>query len=291
MSPFGPLLCLLVSVFYESVFGQSQIDWCEVKKQHCGFNSHIACMPNGFPTQTTNCQNVKLLPMNSTMKNLILDMHNSFRQQIASGGNSKFPQAKKLAVIEWDDTLQFLAEKQVSYCSFEHDQCRATPNYPNSGQNLYYKSTALQYPNASKALVDGMTSWFDEWKDARSGLVDKLLWDDRPVFHFTVMVHEKNNRVGCGMIQYQSTWGSWIMDSFMLTCNYQYTNALSEPVYTRGSPCSECTCSAQYPALCAGSGGAGTTTTPRTTTTTRATTTTTTTPRTTTTTSRPCFVR
>lgn len=306
MSPFGPLLFLVLALACSSIVGQSQIDWCQVKQQYCGSSYHIACMPNNFPTQTNDCLNVQLVLMNATLKNQILNTHNAYRQEIASGSNPKFPQAKKLAVIEWDDTLQFLAEKHVSYCSFEHDECRATPQYPLSGQNLYYQ-TMWNMPNASSALEDGMEAWFEEWEIARAGVVDNLVWDDWEAYHFTVMVNDRNNRVGCGLIKYTTMMGTWVMDSFMLTCNYQYTNMMSTPVYTRGSPCSECTCSAQYPALCAGSGGAGTTsstTTPATTTTTKATTTTTTKPTTTTTkattttkstttttTGRPCFVR
>lgn len=294
MSPPRPLLFLVLALACSPTLGQSEVNWCQVRQQYCGSSKHIACMPNNFPTEPRDpedCLNVQLVPMNSTLKNVILNKHNAYRQEIASGNNPKFPQAEKLAVMEWDDTLQFLAEKHVSYCSFEHDECRATPQYPLSGQNLYYQ-TLWNEPSAIAALENGMEAWFEEWKIARAGVTDNLMWNDWQAYHFTVMVNDKNNRVGCGLIQYTTLMGTWVMDSFMLTCNYQYTNMVGTPVYTRGIPCSGCTCSAEYPDLCAGSGGGGagtttSTTTPKTTTTTKPTTTT----KSTTTSDRPCFVR
>lgn len=255
---------LLFALFASTVL--AQVDWCQVKTQYCAGREHIACEPNSFPYDS-GCTNVQLLPMNSTFKDLILKRHNEYRQQIASGSNSKFPTAKKMGVIEWDDTLQFVAEKHAIHCSFQHDQCRATPAYPKSGQNLYYMATAMQYANATNAVNEGLNAWFVEWQDARAGIVDNLLSSDSAAFHFTVMVNDNNNKVGCGLIQYNMYWSGYTFDAFQLTCNYQYTNMLSEPMYVRGTPCSQCTCSAQYPALCAGSAQAPTTTSSTTTTT------------------------
>lgn len=247
MAPFGSTLLILGGILISSAV--AQVNWCQVQSQYCGQSQHIACEPNSFPTGA-ECENVRVLPMNSTLKNLILDKHNAYRQQIASGSNSKFPSGKKMAVMEWDDTLQFVAEKHVSHCSFQHDECRATPQYPNSGQNLYYMATAMQYPNASRAIDEGLTAWFEEWQIARAGLVDGLAWDDWEAFHFTVMVNDKNGKVGCGLIQYNYDYYYWTFDAFMLTCNYEYTNMINQPMYVRGTPCSQCTCSAKYSALC-----------------------------------------
>ena len=251
--------CLLPVVLAQD---PSTVNWCQVQTDMCNGQGHIGCPTSVFPITPTSqvCTNVRLLPMNSTLKNLILDKHNAYRQQIASGSNTKFGAAQKLAVMEWDDTLQYLAEKHVSKCSFQHDYCRKTPLFPYSGQNLYYMGTAMQYQNASRAIDQGLAAWFDEWKIARAGAIDNLIFDDWQAFHFTVMVNDKNNKVGCGLIQYNYQSGSWLMDGFMLTCNYQYTNMLNQPMYTRGTPCSTCTCSALYPSLCIPASGANPTT-------------------------------
>lgn len=247
MVSFGGVALTLAGFFLSSVVAQT--NWCQVQSQYCGGSQHIACEPNSFPT-STECDNVRLLPMNSTLKNLILNKHNAYRQQIASGSNTKFPSAKKLSVVQWDDTLQFVAEKHVAHCSFQHDQCRATPQYPNSGQNLYYSATAMQYANASQTVEEALAAWFDEWEIARSGIVDNLVYNDWEAFHFTVMINDNHNKVGCGLIEYNFDYWGYTFDAFMLTCNYGYTNMINQPVYVRGTPCSQCTCSAQYPALC-----------------------------------------
>ena len=216
------------------------------------------------------------MPMTSTLKNFILDKHNQFRQQIASGSNSKFPSAKDMHVMQWDDTLQFLAETHVSHCSFQHDQCRATPDYPYAGQNLYYKATSQANPNATAAVESGLNSWFNEWTIADPNIVDSIQWEMWRAFHFSVMVHDQNNNVGCGLLKYNYMSGSYEMNSYMLTCDYGYTNMLNEPMYLTGTPCSECTCSTTYPALCETQAVAITTTASPTTTSTSAPTTTTT---------------
>lgn len=247
MFSFGVILCFLGTAFLSTVVGQ--VNWCQVQSQYCNGQQHIACSTNTFPTSTT-CLNVKVLPMNSTLKNLILNRHNEYRQQIASGSNSKFPKAQKMTVMQWDDTLQFLAETHVAHCTFQHDQCRATPNYPYSGQNLYYTATSAQYSSASNAISNGLSSWFDEWKVAPAAIVNQLQWSMSAAFHFSVMVNDRNNRVGCGLLQYQYYSGRTLMNAFMLTCNYQYTNMIGQPMYTTGTPCSQCTCSTTYKQLC-----------------------------------------
>lgn len=239
-------------------FATAQVDWCAVQSQHC-WGQHIACpVNNNFPT-TTSCFNVELVPMTSSLKGFILNRHNEYRQQIASGSNSEFPEAQKMTVMQWDDTLQFLAETHVSHCTFQHDDCRATPDFPYSGQNLYYTATSGTNTNATAAAEKGLKSWFEEWKVADPDIVDSIEWEMWAAFHFSIMVHDQNNYVGCGLLKYSYMSGSTQMNSFMLTCNYEYTNMLSEPMYVRGTPCSQCTCSTTYPSLCvaAGSGSGG----------------------------------
>lgn len=226
-------------------------NWCEVQISLCAGREHIACLPNSFP-YSKQCENVTLLHMNDSLKATILDYHNHFRNEIALGRIGNFPQAKRMGVMKWDDTLQYLAEQHVSHCTFAHDQCRATHTYPRSGQNIFLQGTFNVYPNATDAVVRGINAWFEEWKDARVTVVDRITEDQSKAFHFTVMVNDQNNRVGCGMIKYLFRQSNDYFDGIMLTCNYQYTNVLDEAMYSKGPPCSACTtpCSRQYPGLC-----------------------------------------
>lgn len=54
--------------------------------------------------------------------------------------------------------------------------------------------------------------------------------------HFTVMVNDKNNAVGCALVLHESN--GYKMD--YLVCNYGYTNVLGQQVYEPGWPASKC---------------------------------------------------
>lgn len=54
--------------------------------------------------------------------------------------------------------------------------------------------------------------------------------------HFTVMVNDKNNAVGCAMVRYQANGYKYNY----LVCNYGYTNVLGQQVYESGQTASRC---------------------------------------------------
>lgn len=58
----------------------------------------------------------------------------------------------------------------------------------------------------------------------------------KQIGHFTVMVNDKNNAIGCASVRYQE-------NNFYyryLVCNYGFTNILDRPVYEKGEPASKC---------------------------------------------------
>lgn len=250
------LLIVSFVTFIASLFAtysQLRIDWCEVERRYCSGKKHIACEPNSF-AYNDRCKNASLLPMSAAQKNLIVHLHNHYRNEIAGGRIKKFPEAKRMGEMKWDDTLQHLAGVHAKHCTFAHDECRAPPQYPYSGRNIFYQATLGYVPNATDAIERGLKGWFEEWQEAKPSLVDKLTADQTQVFHFTVMSHDKNNRVGCAMIEYlaEEQQSKTPFDAFLLTCNYEYTNVLNEPMYEKGKACSSCPsgCSPIYKALC-----------------------------------------
>lgn len=58
----------------------------------------------------------------------------------------------------------------------------------------------------------------------------------KAIGHFTVMVNDKNNAVGCAMIRHQENGFKYRY----LVCNYGYTNILGRPVYEKGPTGSKC---------------------------------------------------
>lgn len=246
------LICALALVAVVSA--QSTIDWCAVKTQFCGANPHIACLPNNF-TATGLSTNPQSVVLTQTMKDNILNAHNMYRNDVAGGewSNMSFTAAAKMGEMKWDTTLEYVANAHAAYGEFKHDSCRATPSYPYSGQNLYlYMSSAANF-NYETAVSQASKSWFKELYTvpANPAMLDKLLASHMGAGHFSVMVNDKNNFVGCSASTFKFNNGGTWWFSLMVTCNYQYTNMLNNPVYVRGTPCSSCTCSTTYPNLCA----------------------------------------
>lgn len=58
----------------------------------------------------------------------------------------------------------------------------------------------------------------------------------KKIGHFTVMVNDKNNAIGCAMIRHQERGFKYRY----LVCNYGYTNILGRPVYEKGAAGSKC---------------------------------------------------
>lgn len=70
--------------------------------------------------------------------------------------------------------------------------------------------------------------------------------------HFTVMVADKNNRVGCAVARFTQAGQSGGQKTSLTACNYSYTNLSGLPIYRKGPVASECKTGTnpRYPALC-----------------------------------------
>lgn len=232
-----PILGLVAGLL--TTLTQSKTNWCAVQEKYCSGKEHVGCEPNSFP-HNPECRNITLVPMDSRTKHLIVTLHNSLRNEIAGGRIEGFPQAMQMRQMRWDDKLEELAQAHVMHCEFKHDQCRATPEYPFSGQNIFYQASIGYETDPREAIDRGIRAWFDEWKETKPSVIEKLTQDQSKVFHFTVMANDQNNYLGCAMIKYLTPENGEMMDGFLLTCNYQFTNVLGQKVYEKGKSCSGC---------------------------------------------------
>lgn len=70
-----------------------------------------------------------------------------------------------------------------------------------------------------------------------------LFISSMPLAHFSLMVKEANNKIGCCAIKYTTGEGnsvSRLTFAQSLTCNYRETNLLSVPTFSTGEPASRC---------------------------------------------------
>lgn len=234
------------------------IDWCSVQKKYCGEKLHIGCKPNHIPQG--NCTNSNIIEITDKLKELIVNRHNEYRSFLASGFLNGLPPAKQMQEMKWDPTLAYLATLHVQNCQFQHDQCRSTPKNHFAGQNLGAYSSTILDSNLERGIRDMIKHWFEEFKDTPISLIGKFSSPvNKTVGHFTAIVREHNNKIGCALIRFQEIKSERLWYSTMFTCNYAESNIIEKAVYAEGKPCSGCegknsdgtmVCSRKYTNLC-----------------------------------------
>uniref|UniRef100_A0A1A9W9C0 SCP domain-containing protein n=1 Tax=Glossina brevipalpis TaxID=37001 RepID=A0A1A9W9C0_9MUSC len=202
---------------------------------------HVACnKKNEFASK---CVNPKMVELN---KGLFVDEHNKKRNLVAGGGVAKLKPACRMATMTWDDELAFLASYNVKQCDMKHDTCYPTEKFPHSGQNLALHSDKN---NIEQAAVN---MWYGEVKTCEQQDIDSFPEWNRGfhIGHFTVMVRQENNHLGCAAAEYDSNG----YRQYLIACNYASTNMMGGfPVY---NSCSKATTgcksgtNSQYPNLC-----------------------------------------
>lgn len=75
------------------------------------------------------------------MKELILNTQNQFRSDIAMGKFEEFPQASRMAQLQYCPELEVPAALNVKQCNMKHDECRNTRNY----KLIFSSSVIIEY--------------------------------------------------------------------------------------------------------------------------------------------------
>ncbi|XP_055390550.1 venom allergen 5-like [Condylostylus longicornis] len=201
----------------------------------CSFTSNLSmgCVGNMVPID----------------KNLILSVHNGYRQKIANGEYApQYQGATNMAEMKYSEELEIMASYNARRCVFAHDDCRKTNNFPYAGQNIAIAQKWNTDIDTKADIKEMMDDWFSEYKDCDMSFIDNYHKTTLDIGHFTQMVKDKAVQVGCAASSYvENGW-----NTLLLVCNYAYTNMLDEPTYVAGSPGTACRRrSKKYPALCA----------------------------------------
>lgn len=228
------------------------VDYCDSDICAAG-KTNIGCGNNGKLSKSCP-SNAKTIPMDDAMKALILDTHNKYRSELATGAVKWLPKAAAMPTLTWDDDLAETAQMNTNRCIRGHDACHNTDKYKNSGQNINFFATSASIDDATvKEQVPKLIgSWWDERHLVNKKMV-KTMYDPGKsimVFHFAVMAADKANKVGCAVGQWQEP-DAW--EQIYIVCNYSFNDFVGLPIYASGEPCSGCTkgCNAKYAGLCA----------------------------------------
>lgn len=244
---FPFILCLLVAPV--SIFAVQDNDyWCKIQEKYCDGNEHIACEPNSFP-YNNEVNDLKVLPITTELIKFIVDKHNYYRNQVASGKVINYSSAAAMNQIKWDKDLQTTAEIFAKHGTYQHDKCRATETSPNAGQNLGYSRSTDELTNVTKVFETRIDRWFNEYTIDPS--IVKGYYSNSGAGHFTAMMRDETALIGCAAASFNFIASDRKRYQILVACNYQFTNMRQEPTYVPGKPCTGCSkCSLTYRSLC-----------------------------------------
>lgn len=106
-----------------------------------------------------------------------------------------------------------------------------------SGQNLFFQAkTDIFEHNIATFIESAIDSWWNEKEDATQENIDSCCGEPNKIPHFLTMIHEKANRIGCAISQYQGPRGK----TTYIVCNYSFTIIENQQVYESGEAGSKC---------------------------------------------------
>ncbi|XP_055604843.1 scoloptoxin SSD558-like [Uranotaenia lowii] len=193
----------------------------------------------------------KTIPIDSAKQSLIVNLHNEFRNKIANGKQEFpggfYPEAARMATIQWDDELAFIAATNARKCKFGHDECQNTPKYPASGQNLGSFAYTGGFYDVDEIIKNLTNGWYSEFKRANPQFIKEFTNDYKGVNHLinTIFLDKPSD----------TSLKLWLIvrtTKIYLMCNYARTNIVTRAAYTSGkvaSPCKTGT-NKKFPGLC-----------------------------------------
>lgn len=132
----------------------------------------------------------------------------------------------------------------------EHDECRATFQFPIAGQNIYMHGTTGAWNPIADQLRGAVELWYREYTDATVADIRNCCGGERfsSIGHFLQIAQDRVIRIGCASARFTTI--QWA--TTLVTCNYSFGNVLNQAVYQIGDSGSGCTTrNTQFSNLCA----------------------------------------
>ncbi|XP_043468879.1 venom allergen 3-like [Leptopilina heterotoma] len=170
----------------------SRQDYCRICRTHT-----MCLFPDPNPHRVCPVSHVGL---NSDQIREILELHNSLRQKVASGGETRGnpgpqPPAISIPDLVWDDELAIIAQRWVNQCRFSMDSCRHVQRF-FVGQNIGGKFVTTV---PSDIITQIINDWYNEVEKFDSRQVERVM-DYTLVLRYTQMVWSTTRFIGCGYI-------------------------------------------------------------------------------------------
>ncbi|KAL4707910.1 hypothetical protein ACJJTC_013701 [Scirpophaga incertulas] len=169
------------------------------------------------------CIECKLWNLSCQQIKILVDGHNSRRQQLVTGKIAGQPASSDMKFMVWDEELAAKAAKWASQNRHGHnpDKKVASGRF-NTGENLYWYSTTDR--SYSLNLDSALEVWFKEHKDYSYG---PMKYSDfrgsKKIGHYTQMAWADTTHVGCAVSQ----WWSNGWNQYFVVCNYGPASSLA----------------------------------------------------------------
>lgn len=228
------ILYLLLLLNCIGAFGIDLAQYCNTplcKKQR----THVAC-GNNLKINSSCAATSEMINLSPIIKQIIINKHNDYRNKLALGGVPHFPSATRMATMQWNDELEFMASLNVKTCTGTHDVCRNTPAFKHSGQNIARRTTfndTISPENIEYNIYHGIDRWFREHLICERDRTVIFNSGKKKCGHFTVMIADRNTHLGCAMMHMKK-------DKTVFTCNYAWTNIRDGKLYSTGRVGSQC---------------------------------------------------
>ncbi|CAO1422826.1 unnamed protein product [Diamesa serratosioi] len=240
---------LVVVILAVCCTAEDDVDYCDSTLCKEG-KKNIACNNKG--DWYSNCLEPEVIEMTPDMIELILNQHNQFRSDIAMGNFPGFPQASRMAQMKYCKELEVPAALNVKQCNMKHDECRNTPTFRKSGQNLARYGTNRKSYNVTNIIERMVIGWQAEYTFASKSDIDShTVLEGRngeDIGHFLTSVLDRAYCLGCGISTYKKDG----YQTFLLACNYASNNIVNRATYIAGDTASNCEqgSDSTYPGLC-----------------------------------------
>lgn len=241
---------------------------CKMLDPYCGGYVNLYCNRDGLKPNTAilGTERIKI-PMNATLRQVALDVHNELRNVNALGcplmvgvKGDVYPRAAKLPKFVWNEELEYAANMNGRTCSMTHDCC-ASYSFHYPGQNLacrrfshamdhaflIRRMTGLWFAEYMNGAGAGFISGKDrgefpfpnkEYKTYKSNFFGFPNTPNEQVGHFGGLMREAQQRVGCAL--YDCGKVKSRPHSYLLACNYDAGHDAGRVYETSDIPGSKC---------------------------------------------------
>lgn len=223
-------------------------DFCKVK---CKFKKNVCCLYSVERFGPDCGENASVIPITEEDIRLILDTHNSLRDEVAGGMSRRADlrglTAANMHVLSYSKELAYSASCWAKQCKLSHSRCRAIKD-GLAGETICWddspKSSNATVEVARRLLTRCPYIHFNNLPKFNYKIINNLghirKGDDERNRETVQVIWAMTRYIGCSRVVFPHA--DPLRDIVLLVCHYFPSgNILNNPVFVLGAPSSQCT--------------------------------------------------